>query len=643
MTDTLPFDASQNPAGAAVAGDDEDASQSPYNDAEIWAARLQLSQAQLINHQLDPSNPPVKLPQAEIMAKARHLYWMGWTLSSIARVLLTPRTTVQGWRDAEKWDDSTAIDRINGALEARMVGLVFKEAKSAHDFKEIDLLGRQLERMARVDKFAVTGKEVDLNPNILRRNAAPKKAPKRNHFTPEDLEKLVEAFDAENFGYQRTWWENIQQRTRMILKSRQIGATWYFAREALIDAVQSGRNQIFLSASKAQAHIFRSYIVKFAREVCGVELTGDPIILSNGAELRFLGTNALTAQGFTGNFYFDEFFWTRDFEKLNKVASAMALHKHWRKTYFSTPSSMQHPAYKLWSGERFNKTAAEGKSRKLALDLSHDKLAGGFTGEDKIWRMIVTIMDAIAGGCDLFDLDELRAEYTPEEFDNLLMCLFLDDRMSAFPLSEIQKCMVDSWVDWAADFKPLAAKPFGNREVWVGYDPSHTGDSAGCVVLAPPARPGGKFRVLERTQFKGMSFEDQAAEIKKLTKRFNVSYIGIDSTGLGQGVFQLVKTWFPAVTDIRYSLDNKVALVQKAQAVIRAGRLEFDAGWVDLAHSFLAIQKTLTPSGTRVTFEAGRTEAIGHSDLAWAVMHALINEPLDGGEQASTSVIEVSE
>ena len=29
---------------------------------------------------------------------------------------------------------------------------------------------------------------------------------------------------------------------------------WYFAREGLIDALETGRNQIFLSASKAQAH-----------------------------------------------------------------------------------------------------------------------------------------------------------------------------------------------------------------------------------------------------------------------------------------------------------------------------------------------------------------------------------------------------
>ncbi|MCC3263181.1 terminase family protein, partial [Paenibacillus polymyxa] len=87
---------------------------------------------------------------------------------------------------------------------------------------------------------------------------------------------------------------------------RQVGATWYFAREALIDAVETGRNQIFLSASKAQAHVFKQYIIQFAREAADVELKGDPIVLPNGAHLYFLGTNARTAQSYHGNFYFDE-------------------------------------------------------------------------------------------------------------------------------------------------------------------------------------------------------------------------------------------------------------------------------------------------------------------------------------------------
>ena len=71
---------------------------------------------------------------------------------------------------------------------------------------------------------------------------------------------MVLAFEERLFEYQWTWYRAMDQRSRMILKSRQIGATYYFAFEALIDALKTGRNQIFLSASKAQAHIFKHYI-----------------------------------------------------------------------------------------------------------------------------------------------------------------------------------------------------------------------------------------------------------------------------------------------------------------------------------------------------------------------------------------------
>lgn len=578
--------------------------------------------------------------QADSRRRARDLYWQGWRLTDIGELLQIPRTTLHGWKEAEQWDKAAPIQRVEGVLESRLVQLITKEVKTGGDFKEIDLLGRQVERLARVRNYEHTGKEKELNPNIERRNAGPKRSRRedKNFFSEEQVEQIESAFRDSLFGYQQRWWRESQQRTRMILKSRQIGATWYFAREALIDAITTGRNQIFLSASKAQAHIFKQYIIGFAHEACGVELAGDPIVLANGAHLYFLGTNARTAQGYHGNFYFDEFFWTHQFEVLNKVASGMAMHKQWRKTYFSTPSSIQHEAHSLWSGDRFNKKRP--KAERAQFDLTHDRLAEGHVAEDRIWRNIVTIYDAERGGCNLFDLEELKLEYNPEEFANLLMCEFIDDSQSIFPLAELQKCMVDSWVTWD-DVKPFSQRPYGFLPVWVGYDPSHTGDSAGLVVLAPPLGDKGVFRVLERHQFKGMDFEGQAEAIRKVTQRYNVAYIGIDTTGIGQGVYQLVTKFFPAAKGINYSLDSKTQLVLKARSVIGKARLQFDSGWVDLAHSFLAIKKTLTASGNAVTFTAGRSAETGHADLAWACMNALVNEPLEGQTHQNQSFIEI--
>ncbi|OWJ92745.1 terminase [Pseudomonas sp. A46] len=585
-------------------------------------------------------NAAVDIPPRDDRRQAKFLYWMGWRVCEIAQHLVLNEKTLHAWKTRDGWDRADNVERIGGALEARLVQLILKDGKSGGDFKEIDLLHRQLERQARIQRFQDGGTETELNPKLAARNEAPKRKPKRNDIDESLTEKLVEAFLDGCFDYQRDWYRASDQRTRVILKSRQIGATWYFAREALIDALTTGRNQIFLSASKSQAYLFRGYIQAFAREVVGVELTGDPILLPNGASLYFLGTNARTAQGYHGNFYFDEFFWTFRFEELNKVASGMAMHKKWRKTYFSTPSSMAHEAYSFWTGERFNK--GKPAAQRIQLDVSHDSLRQGRLCEDRIWRQIVTILDAEQGGCDLFDIEELRLEYSAEAFANLLMCEFVDDGASIFPLAMLQPCMVDSWEAWAEEYKPHAMRPFGDRQVWVGYDPAETGDSAGLVVVAPPAVPGGKFRVLERHQFRGMDFAAQAEAIRKVTQRFWVTYIGIDTTGLGSGVAQLVRQFFPNVTTFSYSPEVKTRLVLKAFDVVKNGRLEFDAGWTDFAQSLMAIRKTITAGGRQFTYSAGRNDATGHADLAWALFHALHNEPLEGQTTANTGFMEIN-
>lgn len=568
---------------------------------------------------------------------AKHLYWQGFRICEIAELIDEKEKTLHSWKARDEWDRATPLERIQAATEARLVQLILKDPKSGADYKEIDLLGRQLERQARIERFQDGGTETDLNPNIAKRNEGPKKAPKRNELSEEQIETLVEAFRDSCFDYQLDWYRAGNMRTRMILKSRQIGATFYFAREALIDAITTGRNQIFLSASKAQAHQFKTYMQSFLNEVLGVKLSGDPIVLWNNAELHFLGTNYRTAQGRSGNFYFDEFFWVHGFAEINKVASGMALHKKWRKTYFSTPSSMAHPAYSYWTGERFNK--GKPTAKHIQLDVSHEALQQGRYCEDRIWRQIVTILDAEARGCGLFDLDELRDEYDAAAFQNLLMCQFVDDGQSIFPLSMLQPCMVESW-DWP-DYSPFAMRPFGERPVWLGYDPAESGDSAGLVVVGPPLVAGGKFRILERHQFRGMDFTSQAETIRQVTRRYNVAYIGIDTTGLGSAVAQLVRQFFPALKTFSYNPEVKTRLVMKAWDVISKGRLEFDAGWVDVAQSLMAIRKTVTPGGRQFTYTAGRNDNTGHADLAWALFHALHNEPLEGQTVANTGIMEI--
>jgi len=593
--------------------------------------------------------------------EARSLYWRGWQLNHIAVEVGVKYGTLAAWKSRENWDSCSPVAIIEDRIEAKIATLLDKEPFTEGDMKRVDFLTRQLERTARIRRYDRTGKEGDLNPKIGKRNDDQAKAKRaearKNYLTPEQWQALLDDFHDKNFDYQETWWDQRHQRTRKIRKSRQVGATWYFAREAvakIAEAVLAGeqpRNQIFLSASQRQANKFRREIVGWVRRVTCVELKGNPIMLDfafpadededaparaalDPVGLYPLSTNSATAQGESGDFYFDEFAWVHGFAELKKVASAMATHTIYKRTYFSSASTKTHGSYAFWSGEDWNQGKAKAKQKPF--DISHRNLRNGAIMPDGSWQQVLTIHDAVARGLGaLVDVEELRLEYSENEFRNLFECEDIDDSESSFPYARINPARVDSFSKWR-DFRPAlidipGGRPFGEKPVWIGYDPNKQGrDDAALVVVAPPEVPGkGKFRVLEKHRLNGEDFAGQAAFIKAIAERYNVQDIAIDTTGSGKAVWELVSHWFPLARAIDYSVSVKTALVIKGQNVFREGRIEFDAGWTDVMQAFMAIRPALTTSQKGVTYVARRNGLVGHADVAWAILHALSNEPLD--------------
>ncbi len=555
--------------------------------------------------------------------KARRLYFTGMEVAEIAVTLGVSEFTVYSWRRRDGWDGENRASGLPERLTARMNMLIEKPDKSGKDFKEIDLLGRQIARLERGsagNKKAKNGKA----------------RPGKNAFTEEQHSALREAILSSLYPHQRQWWEVRHQRNRAILKSRQIGASWYFAREALLDLLDTGVDKIFLSASRMQAHQFKRFMQDAAREV-DVELKGGDIItFANGGRAVFLGTAVATAQSYTGDLFFDEFFHVKNFTELRKVASGNAVQAGLRRTYFSTPTGEDHEAYAFWSGDLFNVGRNSGSA--VNIDVSHSALKTGRLCEDYVWRQIVTIEDAIEQGFDRICMEDLQREYNPDEIANLFMCQFVRRGEVAFPFDALARCAVDGyqpdvWPDW----RPFADRPLGERPVWVGYDPcggGGNGDSASLVVVAAPLVEGGKFRVVERQQYRGLEFEEQAERIRLVTLRYNVQFIGIDGTGIGESVWQLTRKFFPSALLLNYSPALKRTLVMKAQMLIRAGRLEWDASFTDIRDAFLAVRKKVTPAGF-ITYETARKRGVSHGDGAWAVMNAVYHEPM--GSESGTA------
>lgn len=583
----------------------------------------------------------------ETIDKARALYLQRNTPREIRdRLKLASVRVVYYWATKFEWYTALERDGVEEVIAERVALLAKRDHKTSEEADEFDrlighhvkLMGlryKHLEAMAGVSaRAAVVSNDDDAESFIAsesgrggngKKGGKRRRPPKANdvsELTADSFQPIVDKL----YGFQKTLRENKHRRRRNLLKARQIGATWYFAFEAFEDAVLTGDTQIFLSASKRQALVFRTYITKIAMEYFGIPIKGDPIRLSNLAELFFLATNSNTAQSNSGHLYIDEYMWIPRFSTLNTVASAMTTRKKWRMTWFSTPSAKTHEGYLLWSGENWRKGNAARKDVEFpSFDEYRD---GGRECPDGVWRYVVTIVDAVAGGIDDIDIDELRETYSKADFDMLYMCVFVDDKDSVFTFNLLLKCGVD--VSTWEDFHPEEDHPFGNREVWGGFDPARTGDTATFVVIGVPLVAIERYRVLETFRWKGLSLVWMSEQIRTIKSRYNMTYIGIDVTGMGIGVFEMVQGFARREAKaIHYSVESKNRLVMKMLDVVDSNRIEWSEEQKEIATAFLQVKKTTTASGNAMTFVADRSNENGHADLFFAIAHAMDNEPLN--------------
>ena len=103
------------------------------------------------------------------------MFWAGFRLAAIARALDIKRTTLHGWAKADGWGKARPVDRVVGALEVRLAYLIGLPVKTGQHFKEIDLLGRQMERLT----GPLSGQAAPAGDGAARALAAPDTAPRR--------------------------------------------------------------------------------------------------------------------------------------------------------------------------------------------------------------------------------------------------------------------------------------------------------------------------------------------------------------------------------------------------------------------------------------------------------------------------------
>lgn len=597
--------------------------------------------------------------------QALRLFLKGFTVEEISADLKISTGTIYGWRRDELWDELVPNRTVEQTLAARICCLSEKPEKTKLENEELAVLmknyGDLAVKLGEAEKKKAEARWIEKNGFPARADGSPStkgqggnsqkgksKAVKNDisGVTPEMRQAVMDKYFTAMFY--KLWYATKNKRNRWILKSRQIGATFYFSFEALDDAIETGKNQIFLSASRMQAEVFKANIIQFALNEWGIELKGDrhgTIILSNGARLVFLSTNATTANSYSGNLYRDEVFSMPNFEKIYKMSGGISSQNRYHTTNFSIPLTTDHPAYKIWSGAKFNDGKSEKKKAKF--DLSHETLKNGHDGQDAVWRHIVNIEDAIEQGFTLHTIEMLKADgWSDAEFKNLFMCEFLDAEKSVFNYQDLLACCegTDDLLEWP-DYKKHAALPFGNEPVVIGSDPSSTGDGAAIVLLKAPKTTKDDFRLLRADIYAKTSHIFQANRIKELVDSHKVVHIGVDAQGLGLGVFENVREFYPRATPIYYSLESKNRLVLKMLDLVQSRRFKFLSGKAkggdkpneDVTRAFLMIRQTQTQSGA-LNYESSRTSTEGHADLFWAIAHACAYEELAPRRTATVSI-----
>ncbi|MGP6379700.1 terminase large subunit domain-containing protein [Yersinia bercovieri] len=236
-------------------------------------------------------------------------------------------------------------------------------------------------------------------------------------FTAGQVDGLREHFENSAFDYQKTWYRVGQIGTdRNITKSRQIGADWLFAFEALLDAITTGRNQHFLTVSRYSALTTRAFIAEFCR-VVGANVNPfslNNMRLDNGAFIAFHGENSHAA-AHAGNVYLGEYAWANNPRSILQMAKGMAMHKNHRLTLYTTPSR-SHTAFKIWNGSL-------SRPRKAAPVIHTDN---GVFCADRVFRQSITADTAIQQGCTLWEKDWrkdwLENHMTADDFRLLYLC-----------------------------------------------------------------------------------------------------------------------------------------------------------------------------------------------------------------------------
>ena len=389
--------------------------------------------------------------------------------------------------------------------------------------------------------------------------------------------------------------------------ARQTGKSFTFGLRRLRAAIRRRRTQVILSAGQRQSREVMLKVRQHCRALrihCDISETsfyGDKgirqleITLPNGVRIIGLPANPLTARGYTGDIFLDEFAMHRDDEGIWSALFPALMRGNGELDVASTPRGRRNTFYKLQSSEPFTcetLTLEEAVANGLDIDMAATR-AG--IGDELAWRQ----------------------EYC---------CEFADEATAFLTLELIDRCCDDTLstsVNWPAIERQRA-------EIYVGIDLARKHDF---TVIWVWERVGTDLLTRGVAHFQNATFEEQEDFIARLLSCRTILRCAVDASGIGMQFAERLMNRFGAdrVEAVQFSSALKTRLAGRLRVAAERGQLRIPRD-DDIVRDWHSIERIIS-SGSHVRFDADRS-ARGHADRFWAAalgVHAAGEpaEPLD--------------
>ncbi len=373
--------------------------------------------------------------------------------------------------------------------------------------------------------------------------------------------------------------------------ARQTGKSFTFSLRRVLRGLERRRNQIILSAGERQS---REVMEKVRRHCQALKVWSEwhgqgfyrdtsfrqlEVRLPGGVRIIGLPANPMTARGFTGDVFLDEFAMHADDGEIWSALFPTLLRGEGELDVASTPRGRKNVFYRLRENERFN----------------HQR---------------VSLEDAVSQGLDV-DVVAMREGLADElAWRQEFCCEFVDESTSFMTHELIKQChdpRLGVPVDWSCLERAGAT-------VYAGVDVGRYRDVTAIWLWE---RQGEEFVTRGVEVLEAAPFGEQESVIGRILRQRGVRRCCIDATGLGLQLAERLAERFGEhrVEGVTFTRSLKSELAGGLRVLAERGLLRIPAD-VTIANDWHSITRIVTGGG-HVRFDADRSSG-GHADRFWA-------------------------